>query len=304
MSALWRYPAAIGPRELAIFIYRENQLQSLTPGLDLNAFFGHVRSAEQRVLLLDYDGTLAPFHVHRAKAVPYPAVSAILPSLLRLPRCRTVIVSGRPVADLTQLIGVQPLPEMWGSHGWEHLSADGTYSLALVDEASVLALRRAGEILDALNLPNLREAKPVSVAAHWRGLPPDEADSIRRYLQHAWTGLLAGTRLQLDPFDGGLELRVEGRDKGSVVTEVLAELASDVAAAFLGDDLTDEDAFRAMAGKGLRVLVRATLRETLADLWLQPPEELIGLLVRWREACRPTSSGRRPAEGHDCNRFQ
>lgn len=303
MSGRWRYPVAIGPRELATFIDRENQLQILTPALDLDALFGHVRSADHRVLFLDYDGTLAPFHVDRAKAVPYPAVSAILPSLLRLPRCRTVIVSGRPIADLIRLIGVQPLPELWGSHGWEHLSADGTYSIALVDEASVLALRRAGEILDALNLPNLREDKPVSVAAHWRGLPPDEANSIRRYVQHAWTGLLGGTRLQLNPFDGGLELRVEGRDKGSVVTEVLAELAGDVAAAFLGDDLTDEDAFRAMAGKGLRVLVRATLRETLADLWLQPPDELIDFLVRWKEACGPTSSGQWPGEGHGCNRF-
>jgi trehalose 6-phosphate phosphatase len=260
-------------------------VQLLTTTLDLHAFFDHVRHADRRALLLDYDGTLAPFHVDRTKAVPYPAVSTILPALLRLPNCRTVIVSGRAVADLARLIGVQPLPEMWGSHGWEHLSAEGVYSLAPLDEASVVALRRAGEILDALNLPNLREDKPVSVAAHWRGLPAAEAESIRRYVQHAWTGLLGDARLQLEPFDGGLELRVRGRDKGSVVTEILAELAGDVAAAFLGDDLTDEDAFRAMADKGLRVLVRPRLRDTFADLWLQPPDELIDFLVRWQEAC-------------------
>jgi len=260
-------------------------LQLLTPAFDLDAFFDCVRRGAHRVLFLDYDGTLAPFNVDRARAVPYPQVKAILPSLLQLPNCRIAIVSGRAVADLARVIGVQPLPEMWGSHGWEHLSADGTYSLAPVDEASVLALRRAGEILDALNLPNLREDKPVSVAAHLRGLPPAEADSVRRYILHAWTGLLGEARLQLNPFDGGLELRVEGPDKGSVVTEVLAELADNVAAAFLGDDLTDEDAFRAMADKGLRVLVRSTLRDTLADLWLQPPGELIDFLVKWKEAC-------------------
>ena len=137
-------------------------MQLLTPAFDLAAFFDHVRRAHHRVLFLDYDGTLAPFHVDRAKAVPYPEIKAILPSLLRLPHCRTVIVSGRAVTDLARLIGVQPLPEMWGSHGWEHLSADGTYSLAALDEASGIALRRAGEILDALKLPNLREDKPVS----------------------------------------------------------------------------------------------------------------------------------------------
>jgi trehalose-phosphatase len=265
-------------------------VQLLTPDLDLDAFFDHVRHADRRALLLDYDGTLAPFHVDRAKAVPYPAVSAMLPALLRLPNCRTVVVSGRAVADLAKLIGVQPLPEMWGSHGWEHFSAKGAYTLAPLDEASVVALRRAGEVLDDLHLPNLREDKPVSVAAHWRGLPPADVDSICQYVQHAWTGLLAGALLQLNPFDGGLELRAIGRDKGSVVTEILAELTGDVTAAFLGDDLTDEDAFRALGGKGLRVLVRPTLRETLADLWLQPPGELIDFLVRWKEACTPTGS--------------
>jgi len=283
MSERWRYPIARRPATSSI---RKNQLQLLTPAFDLAAFFDHVRRADHRVLFLDYDGTLAPFHIDRAKAVPYPEIKAILPSLLRLPHCRTVIVSGRAVADLARLIGVQPLPEIWGSHGWEHLSADGTYSLAALDEASVVALRRAGEILDALKLPNLREDKPVSVAAHWRGLPPAESDSIRQHVQRTWAGLITGTRLQLNPFDGGLELRVAGRDKGSVVTEILAELVGDVASAFLGDDLTDEDAFRAMSDKGLRVLVRPALRETLADLWLTPPNELVDFLVRWKEASR------------------
>jgi len=283
MSERWRYPIAGRPATLSI---RKNQLQLLTPAFDLAAFFDHVRRADHRVLFLDYDGTLAPFHVDRAKAVPYPEIKAILPSLLPLPHCRTVIVSGRAVADLARLIGVQPLPEMWGSHGWEHLSAAGTHSLTPLDEASVVALRRAGEILDALKLPNLREDKPVSVAAHWRGLPPAEADSIRQHVQRTWTGLITGTRLRLNPFDGGLELRVAGRDKGSVVTEILAELVGDVASAFLGDDLTDEDAFRAMSDKGLRVLVRPALRETLADLWLTPPNELVDFLVRWKEASR------------------
>jgi trehalose 6-phosphate phosphatase len=265
-------------------------VQLLTPELDLDAFFDHVRHADCRALLLDYDGTLAPFCVDRAKAVPYPAVSAMLPALLRLPNCRTVIVSGRAVADLAELIGVQPLPEMWGSHGWEHLSGEGAYTLAPLDEASVVALRQAGQILDALHLPNLREDKPVSVAAHWRGLPFAEAGSVRQYVQHAWTGLLASAHLQLNPFDGGLELRATGRDKGSVVTEILAELTGDVTAAFLGDDLTDEDAFQALGGKGLRVLVRSKLRETLADLWLQPPDELIDFLARWKEACSATGN--------------
>ena len=269
------------------------RVQLLTPTLDLGAFFDRVRRAADRVLMLDYDGTLAPFNVDRTKAVLYPEVRTVLPSLLRLPNCRTVIVSGRAIADLAGLIGVRPLPEIWGSHGWEHLSADGEYSLAQLDTASLAVLRRAGEILDSLGAPNLREDKPVSVAAHWRGLPAAEADSLRRHVQHAWVGLIGvGRPLELHPFDGGLELRAKGRNKGSVITEVLAGLSDDAAAAYLGDDLTDEDAFGAMAGKGLRVLVRPTLRDTLADLWLQPPDELVEFLGRWKRACSATDNTR------------
>jgi trehalose 6-phosphate phosphatase len=48
--------------------------------------------------------------------------------------------------------------------------------------------------------------------------------------------------------------------------------------AYLGDDLTDEDAFRAVKGYRLGVLVRAELQPTLVDLWLRPPGELLALL--------------------------
>ena len=270
-------------------------MQRLTSALDLRAFFDRVRRAADRMLLLDYDGTLAPFTVDRTRAVPYPSVKALLPELFHLPNSRTIIISGRAVADLAGLVGVQPLPEIWGSHGWEHLSADGTYSLTSLDRSTRAVLRRAGEFLDLLNLPNLREDKPVSVAAHWRGLPTAEADSIQRQIRDAWTSLLGEAQLELHSFDGGLELRAKGRNKGSVVTEILAGHAADAAVAYLGDDLTDEDAFGALADKGLRVLVRPTLRDTLADLWLQPPDELIDFLVSWKEACSQPIRDKRPA---------
>jgi trehalose-6-phosphatase len=55
--------------------------------------------------------------------------------------------------------------------------------------------------------------------------------------------------------------------------------------AFLGDDLTDEDAFQVLRGRGLTILVRADHRETMAEAWLKPPAELIDFLERWRNVC-------------------
>jgi trehalose-phosphatase len=90
----------------------------------------------------------------------------------------------------------------------------------------------------------------------------------------------------MEMFDGGVELRVPGRDKGTVVNAVLDEIAGTVAAAYLGDDQTDEDAFRALGDRGLKVLVRPEMRASEADLWLEPPDELLNFLDQWIEACR------------------
>ena len=96
--------------------------------------------------------------------------------------------------------------------------------------------------------------------------------------------LVEGTGLSLHEFDGGLELRPPGITKGEAVETILAEMQGETVSAYLGDDLTDEDAFAAMKGQGMGVLVRKELRETRADLWLRPPEELLDFLKRWQTA--------------------
>ncbi len=69
----------------------------------------------------------------------------------------------------------------------------------------------------------------------------------------------------------------------------MADLPDDRFAAFLGDDLTDEDAFRVLRSRGeenrnLAVLVRGEARESYAQLWLKPPKELLQFLDGWIEA--------------------
>jgi trehalose-phosphatase len=91
--------------------------------------------------------------------------------------------------------------------------------------------------------------------------------------------------LHLLPFDGGLELRARGKNKGDAVSTILQESGSEVAAAYLGDDQTDENAFRAIKGRGVAILVRADPRPTVADIWLRPPEELGRFLRDWLIAC-------------------
>ena len=70
-------------------------------------------------------------------------------------------------------------------------------------------------------------------------------------------------------------------DKGRVVKRVIAEEPESTVAAFLGDDLTDEDGFRAVQSHGIGVLVREESRPTAAQIWLKPPTELIEFLNQW-----------------------
>ena len=55
-------------------------------------------------------------------------------------------------------------------------------------------------------------------------------------------------------------------------------------AAYLGDDVTDEDAFAALRGRGLTILVRSEPRPSQASYWLQPPHELLAFLDAWIRA--------------------
>ncbi len=247
-------------------------------------FLDHLRSTEPKILLLDYDGTLAPFHVDRSRAFPYPGVPALLGRIMAA-GTRVVLISGRVARELVTLAGIHPHPEIWGSHGVERLRSDGSYEVVFAKEQGT-ALLRAAELLRNDGLEQRLEFKPGSIAAHWRGLAEMEAESFKAKVLAAWAPLTSQQGLTLLPFDGGLEIRVPGRNKADAVRTILAETAGPVAVAYLGDDETDEDAFRELKGKGLTVLVRLEPRPCSADLWLKPPEELIEFFEQWLRACR------------------
>jgi trehalose-phosphatase len=92
--------------------------------------------------------------------------------------------------------------------------------------------------------------------------------------------------LDLHAFDGGIEIRITKVTKGGAVGAILSETGPGASVAYLGDDYTDEDAFIALDGHGLRVLVRTEERATRADIWIHPPQELLSFLDRWIAACQ------------------
>ncbi|MBD3165500.1 trehalose-phosphatase [bacterium] len=250
------------------------------------------------LLMLDYDGTLAPFVQKRDEAVPYEGVRERVHEIAVTPGNRVVIISGRPTAEVQALLGLPESPiEYWGAHGWERLLPNGvteSYPLGNAErehltDAALQATSAIGSDEDAL------EIKPTSVAVHWRGLPEEDARQRREMIEQIWRPLTAGAELELHTFDGGIELRAQGRNKGDAVRTLLSDAPPETVVAYLGDDQTDEDAFQALRElprftHRACVLVRPELRDSAADLWLHPPDELLQWLDRWMERTRHDGS--------------
>ncbi len=247
----------------------------------LETFWHLLQNGPQKVLLLDYDGTLAPFHKKRDKAFPYPGVRKILEEIQQSGKTRLIIVSGRNIKDIVPLLGLKQLPEIWGGHGFEHLLPDTSVQRQKIPATCSLTIQKTFIWLKKKGYENYCEQKPSSLAFHWRGVKKEIRQKLEEKVREAWEPLTMGQNLEIQPFDGGLELRCAGMHKGDAIKQILDECAKDAMIAYLGDDLTDEDAFKALKGRGLSVLVRKTYRDTLADCWLTPPDELLDFLHYW-----------------------
>jgi trehalose 6-phosphate phosphatase len=260
----------------------------------IQKFFSTFADAKSALLLLDYDGTLAPFRVDRFKARPWAGIRELLnriqePSAGSL-RTRIVFISGRPAAEIGPLLGLNKPVEVWGLHGAERLYADGRNELEQPPPATRAKLNEVRAQLRQDSFGGLFEDKPNAVVMHWRGASVFKAREIAEKSRALFKPLAHLQGLKLLEFESGLELR-SGRDKGGAVHAVLTEDAEKPVrnpVAFLGDDITDEAAFVAVNASSrphITALVKRVYRETAAAVWLQPPGELRTFLRQWIAAC-------------------
>jgi trehalose-phosphatase len=259
---------------------------------NIDEFLEAVAKASRAALLLDYDGTLAPFAVDRQRAFPYAGLTHLLQQIVETGRTRLVIVTGRDAREIDPFLRLKPAPEVWGSHGLQRLLPDGTCEMPEIPEDVAEVLDQARRWLDYQGLHHLAEVKPGSIAVHWRALEPAEADELRGKILVGWFPIADRACLKLLEFDGGVEMRMPDLDKGDAIRTVLAEVHPNTPVAYLGDDLTDERAFRALGARGLSILVRTKPRRTAAQVWLKPPEELLDFLGRWLAATETTQLAR------------
>lgn len=256
----------------------DDEASSGDPGIP--GFWRRVSEASSRLLALDYDGTLAPFRVDRMAATPLPGILQALQGIRRRGGTELALVSGRPLAELLTLTGALPVT-MIGAHGWEVRGPDGGRRDPPTDPDMSRALDTAWELLGDRQAH--AERKRGSVAVHVRGLGAGYEESALDAVRAAWRQLGPDASLELLAFDGGLELRAPGRHKGDAVQELLDTAPEDTLAVYLGDDLTDEDAFQALAGRGVGIRVGSPLRHSAATGHLADIPAVLAFLERWRQ---------------------
>ncbi len=192
-----------------------------------------------------------------------------------------VIVSGLKISDLMPLLGFRHLPEIWGCHGWERRKPDGSYFVWPAGQKHLKGLTRVNSMLKERNLDKYCEEKPRSLALHWRRVSQSEKIALGDFAKESLKKTAQEYDLELKTFDGGVELRIPGRNKGCAVETMIEEAPAGAFLAYLGDDLTDEDAFRAIKGRGVGILVGEGERDSEADYLIRTPQEFFEFLSNW-----------------------
>lgn len=298
-----------------------------------------ISSADRLLVATDFDGTLAPIVADPAAARALPDSVAALHALADLPNTTVAIVSGRSIADLHTLLGDPGALYLIGSHGAERREppggdagaggsggagdsggaggsggsggaggsggSGGSAGAAQSGDQAPLLSRSESRTLRWLTgvvtelaeaHPGLRlEHKPVGITTHLRGMSAEaEAAAI-----DALNALAVGrSDVQLTYGKKVVEFSVVTADKGTALEALRGDIrATDVV--FLGDDVTDENAFVTLASRDLGVKVGGG--ETAARLRVENPlavSDLLGVLLSARGAWANREETRRRSGRH------
>lgn len=229
----------------------------------------------------DFDGVLAPLVEDPSTSRPIDGSVDLLRELAALPGVFVTIVSGRDLVTLRALSGAGDDIVLVGSHGAEPdrpLPLDLTF-----DEAARQRLQHATTALEAVAAehPPVRiEHKPAGVVLHTRNVPEDIAAAASRA---ALTIDIPG----VDVMDGKqiVELSALPVTKGSALHAMAREFGT-AAILYLGDDVTDERAFAALAGDSANITIKVGPGDTAAAFRVDGPPDVLPVLAAVRTARR------------------
>ncbi len=237
-------------------------------------------NGRQVALFLDYDGTLTPIASHPENAHLTEDMREILKRLAH--HYPILVISGRDLRDVMQRVALQDIYYA-GSHGFE---IHGPHNLSIEipeAEAAIPNLEKALKELNALATHfsgALVQNKRFAIAFHFRNVAEEKKQNLKDGIsqiarQYPNLRLTHGKEvMELSP--------AIDWDKGKAVLWLLKKIPMEKPffSIYLGDDLTDEDAFKVLGNNGIGIIVKETPRDTFASYALEDPSEVKQFLER------------------------
>ena len=211
-----------------------------------------VPAGKRPAVFLDYDGVLTPIVDRPEDAVMTDAMRTVVRELAT--RCPVCVVSGRDRAVVTDLMGMDDLV-VAGSHGFDiHDPATGTITHDASSGFEDLVAAVTAEVREraAAIEGTLVEPKHASVALHYRAVAEAEHGRVRALVDEILAEHPDELRVTPGKFVHEIQPRIDW-NKGKAVAHLLGVLGlegDDVVPIYLGDDVTDEDAFTALDERG------------------------------------------------------
>lgn len=254
-----------------------------------------LRSARHVLLLLDYDGTLTPI-VERPELADLPeGVRQLLEALARQRRLILAIISGRALVDIKEKVGISGIVYA-GNHGLEIEGPQISFVSPLAEEFKPVLRRLHYQLSQALGAVKgvLVEDKGLTLSVHYRQVADDKGEEVRSIFERITGDAAVSGKIRITSGKKVYEIRpAVAWDKGKVVKILMekrggGERKSEPLPIYIGDDLTDEDAFRAIEnyGGGISVFVGGGDSPSSARYFLQSPEEVAKFLSLLLEETR------------------
>lgn len=257
----------------------QDRLRPPTPA-DFDAWLGRRLANYHIALFLDYDGTLTPLCEHPSKALLSDAMRRGVEACAARDDTDVTIVSGRGLADIRKVVGMEALTYA-GNHGLE-IHGKGIPDFRHDDvEHFLRKTTELGESLSEIGVAGAwAEVKGPTLTFHFREV---ESDLQARVAAQA-SAIITSAGFQARSAHAAIEARPPiGWDKGRAVLHILKSRhglswAERVRPIYVGDDQTDEDAFRVLSGLGATFRVGSADTATAADRRLRDVESVRALL--------------------------
>lgn len=234
--------------------------------------------AHSKLLLLDYDGVLAPIVVRPEQARPTHEVLEMLGEITSRPGVKIVIISGRDQATLENWLGSLPV-DMSAEHGHFYKESGSWHSVLEGNMAWVKDVKKVMEQLVAEYPGSHIESKQASLVWHYREVmvPIDEL-AARQWLEE-----VVNRRAVVMPGKCVIDVRAPGTDKGEAARHWYEQQKWNFVLC-IGDDITDEAMFRTLPESAWTIKIGS--EKTHARYQLERQEDVMTLLGQFAESKR------------------